>query len=139
MTEADLRQARELSLQILFQKEFSDSFDYVQSIKHFQSQFGVKPSVASKTQNYILGVLEHIEAIDLLIESSSDHWKISRMALVDVNLLRLSIYELVHAHSPAPVAVIINEALEIAKKYSSGNSSEFINGVLDQIATEHRK
>jgi len=139
MNEQSLRQAREISLQILFQKEFSPQFDYIESLKHFQMHFNIEQKVLQNAQNYIFGVLEKLEDIDKLIESHSNHWKIDRMALVDLNLLRLSIFELLFSNDPQPVAVIINESLEIAKKYSSKDSSQFINGVLDQIAKENNK
>lgn len=84
------------------------------------------------------GVLAQKDPIDLLIAKYSEHWKISRMAAVDKNLLRLAIYEIKN-FPDIPVKVTLNEAIEIAKKFGSEESGSFINGVLDKIAKEFGK
>ena len=76
------------------------------------------------------GIVSQQEHIDRLIEGSSHHWKLERMSSVDRNILRLAIYEILFMLE-TPINVIINEALEIAKNYSTDDSSKFVNGILD--------
>jgi N utilization substance protein B len=78
-----------------------------------------------------MGALAHQEEVDERIRSRAEHWRISRMALVDRNLLRLAVYEFLH--EPTPRTVIINEALEIARRFSTWEATQFINGILDAI------
>jgi N utilization substance protein B len=78
-----------------------------------------------------LGTLAHLEEVDERIRSRAEHWRISRMALVDRNLLRLAVYEFVY--EPTPRTVTINEALEIARRFSTYEATQFINGILDAI------
>jgi len=73
-----------------------------------------------------------VEALDRLVREHSQHWRLERMAAVDRNLLRVAVYELRH-HPETPPAVIINEALEIARRFSDKDAVEFVNGVLDAI------
>ena len=76
--------------------------------------------------------LGELEKIDPVIRKHSEHWRLERMAAIDRNLLRLAVYELLHAPHTPP-AVVINEALELAREFSTGESVEFINGVLDAV------
>ena len=78
------------------------------------------------------GTVDAVEEIDRLIRHHSEHWRLERMAAVDRNILRLGTYEICH-HQETPPAVVINEALEIARKFSGEESVQFINGLLDQI------
>ncbi len=82
-----------------------------------------------------LGVCKNIREIDSRIEHCSENWKISRMSLVDINIMRVAVYELLYIRE-IDRAVSINEAVEIAGKYGTGKSMSFINGVLDKIRTE---
>ncbi|MCY3827300.1 MAG: transcription antitermination factor NusB [Candidatus Dadabacteria bacterium] len=78
------------------------------------------------------GVLENINAIDGILNRSSEHWRVSRMSMIDRNILRLSVYEIVFL-SDIPLPVTINEAIEVAKEFGSETSAAFINGILDKI------
>ena len=78
-----------------------------------------------------VGALAHLEEIDERIRSRAEHWRISRMAVVDRNVLRLAVYEFLH--EPTPRTVAINEALEIARRFSTYEATQFINGILDAI------
>jgi N utilization substance protein B len=78
-----------------------------------------------------MGALAHLDEVDDRIRSRAEHWRISRMALVDRNLLRLAVYEFLH--EPTPRTVTINEALEIARRFSTYEATQFINGILDAI------
>ena len=79
------------------------------------------------------GVFENLDTIDGIVNSCSEHWKVSRMSMIDRNILRLSVYEMAFL-SDIPRAVTINEAIEVAKEFGSENSAAFINGVLDKAA-----
>ena len=81
------------------------------------------------------GTAEQIEKIDLLLARHAEHWRVSRMAAVDRNILRLATFELLF-EVQTPRAVIINEALEVARKFSTSESIHFINGILDSIRKE---
>lgn len=81
----------------------------------------------------VRGTAEHMDAIDETIQSISTHWKISRMAYVDRNILRMAAYELLHM-SEVPKRVTLNEAIEIAKRFGAEDSWAFINGILDKLA-----
>ncbi len=83
------------------------------------------------------GVREHLAEIDRAITAASEHWEISRMGAVDRTILRIGVFELLFLPDN-PVAVVINEAVEIAGKYSSDECGRFVNGVLDHIAREAR-
>ena len=81
------------------------------------------------------GTIRHKQEIDAFIQTTAENWEMSRMAAVDRCILRLASYELLH-HPETPISVVIDEALEIAKKYSSENSASFINGILDKIKSK---
>ena len=82
----------------------------------------------------VRGVAEHRRAIDDTIERVSTNWRLDRMAKVDRNVLRLAVYELIE--TDVPVKVVINEAIELGKKYGSESTGAFVNGVLDKVAAE---
>jgi N utilization substance protein B len=79
-----------------------------------------------------MGAISHLEEIDDLIKRRAEHWRISRMAVVDRNILRLAIFEFLY-EDETPKTVIINEALEIARRFSTFEATQFINGILDAI------
>jgi len=78
------------------------------------------------------GTLEHLPQIDALISSHADNWNLKRMAVIDRNILRLGVFELLH-RDDVPPKVCINEAIELAKRFGDAESGKFINGVLDAI------
>lgn len=128
--------AREYALQMLYQFEFSGvSLPGVQ--QHFWSEKDSDAETKAFADFLAEGVVKEKEAIDLMIVKHSAHWRLSRMAAVDKNLLRLAVFELKNCES-VPVKVTLNEAIEIAKKFGSEESSAFINGILDKIAKELR-
>ena len=79
----------------------------------------------------VVGALAHLAEIDDRIRSRAEHWRISRMAVVDRNILRMAVYEFLH--EPTPRTVAINESLEIARRFSTYEATQFINGILDAI------
>lgn len=127
------RQSRELALQVLFQLEFSQHIDFRESLEIFRKNFEAPAEVWSYADELLEGIITHREQIDSLMQSSTAHWSLKRMALVDRNLMRIAIFEICYLQGTTPPKVAINEALEIAKKYSSTDSAGFINGVLDQV------
>jgi N utilization substance protein B len=91
----------------------------------------VEPSARDFATRLASGTLVHLQALDERIRSRAEHWRISRMAIVDRNILRLAVYEFIH--EPTPRTVAINEALEIARRFSTYEATQFINGILDAI------
>jgi N utilization substance protein B len=101
----------------------------------------LEPGVSKETSEYasaiVAGVSQNLEKIDALIEDSSENWTLERMAVVDRNILRIAVYELLYRED-VPCKVVLNEAVELAKKFSGRDSCAFINGILDRIAKELR-
>jgi len=125
------RKARESALQVLFQLEFDES-----DSDKVLDQYWKGHKESEDTQEFcrllVQGILSHRVEIDTHIESTSQHWRVSRMAHVDRNILRMAVYELLYEKELAP-AIVIDEALEIAKKFGSQETSKFVNGILDAI------
>jgi N utilization substance protein B len=125
------RKARESTLQILFQLEF----DAIEPEKVLESYWKSKRAAAEIKEHsrwLVEKIAAHREEIDHLIQSVSANWRISRMAVVDRNILRIAVCELLYEKNMAP-AIVINEAIEIAKKYSSEDGATFVNGILDAV------
>ena len=91
--------------------------------------------VKAFTRDIVRDTLEHLDAIDKIIKKAAEHWSIERMAVIDRNILRAAAYELFY-RTDIPHSVVINEAIEIAKKYSTQESASFINGILDKLARQ---
>lgn len=89
------------------------------------------------TKRLVSGTLEHRDALDALISRQADHWRLMRMPIVDRNILRMALFELLH-EPETPRPVVIDEALEIAKRFSTPRSSQFINGILDGVLKSGR-
>jgi N utilization substance protein B len=131
------RKARELALQFLYQLEQNGAIDP----GPFEAEFWARHPVDAEAREFagslVHGAKQHQSEIDKRIAECAEHWDIDRMAVVDRNILRLAVYELLF--EPAvPGKVAINEAIEIAKKFGTRESSRFINGVLDRIHRELR-
>lgn len=127
------RQSRELALQVLFQHEFLPGRDLTDAVGTFRRAFQAPEEVWDYGLHLLEGIQKDRTEIDQMIQSHTAHWRIERLALVDLNLLRMASFELKKPHSEVPPAVVINEAIELAKKYGSSDSGKFVNGVLDQI------
>lgn len=128
------RRARELALQMLFQAEFTPPSAASEILKRFQEEFDVPRDVVEYADLLVQGIFLHRDKLDQTIQSSSSHWKIARMALVDLNVMRIALFEIMFSASPLPPKVAINEAVEIARRYGSTDSGSFVNGILDQAA-----
>lgn len=90
------------------------------------------PEVERFARSLFEGTVGELASLDRMVRENSKHWRVERMAAVDRNLLRMALYELLH-HPETPSAVVINEALEIARRFSGEEAVEFVNGVLDGI------
>lgn len=123
------RKARESALQILFQLEFDDS-----PSEDVLADYWLRRKPEKEVREYgawlVSGILRRQDEIDGIIDGISDNWRLARMAVVDRNIIRIAVFELLEEKHIA-AAVIINEALEIAKKYSGEQAGVFINGILD--------
>jgi N utilization substance protein B len=128
------RNARESALQILFQLEFGDRDLNLVLSQFWQDKTG-DPEILRHCNSLVEGVVTHQNQIDDFIQSVSENWRISRMVLVDRNILRIAAYELFWGEK-LDAGIVINEAIEIAKKFSGDQSAKFINGILDAL---HRK
>jgi N utilization substance protein B len=127
------RKARECALQMLFAADVSDT-RADELVRTFWSELsdGELETVGSEFATRLtIGTLTHLAEVDERIRSRAEHWRISRMALVDRNVLRLAVYEFLHESTPRTVT--INEALEIARRFSTYEATQFINGILDAI------
>jgi N utilization substance protein B len=132
------RKSREYALQLLFQTDFigrePDSSDF----REFWSDKNEQEPIRRFTEDIVKGTISQISELDTVIEKITKNWLLQRMAAVDRNILRLAAYEILH-RDDIPSAVTINEALEVAKKFSSQDSVAFINGVLDRLAKDTGK
>ncbi|OGW72595.1 MAG: transcription antitermination factor NusB [Omnitrophica bacterium GWA2_52_12] len=126
-------QARECALQILYQYEMN-SQDARTLIKEFWIENpGMDPDVRVYTERLVLGTLEHLKEIDEVLTRHAENWLLARMAVIDRNILRFAAYELLYLIDEIPPKVCINEAVNIAKKYSQEEAGKFVNGILDKI------
>ena len=129
------RRAREYALQILFQLEITGNKLSDDVLEEFWKGKDEASEVKEFTHLIVRGTIEHIVSLDEIIKNAAEHWSLDRMAVVDKNILRAAAFELIH-RADIPPSVTINEALEIAKKYSTEESASFLNGILDKIAKE---
>lgn len=153
------REARERAVQFLFQYDLNPPEDLDGALENFwQSQqaavmawekgpatwgepFQLPPPTADElevrrfAEPLIRGTIEHLKEIDEIIRTHTKNWKFHRIAAVDRSILRLAIYEMLYRMDIPPV-VSINEAVEIAKKFSTADSGKFVNGILDKVKSE---
>ncbi len=122
--------ARELTLQILFQWDFHGSTEFW--LEQFWSQQTVTQSVRAFVTELVTGVQTHHAELDALIADYARSWTVARMPVVDRNILRQSIYELLWVPD-VPAKVTVNEALQLAKSFADDETKRFVNGMLDQL------
>ena len=127
------RKARECALQMLFAADVSQT-PPDQLVKTYWAELGetdIEDSAREFATRLATGTLARLNELDERIRQRAEHWRISRMAIVDRNILRLAVYEFLF--EPTPRTVAINEALEIARRFSTYEATQFINGILDAI------
>jgi N utilization substance protein B len=110
-----------------------------QWLEQYASDFEVDSEVSDFAEDLCNGVIEHKAKIDPIIQSHSAHWKISRMSLVDINILRVAVFEMHFSSHVLEPKIVMNEAIDIAKVYGTVDSGAFVNGIIDQIAKSLRK
>ena len=125
------RKARELALQMLFQYDMAGN-EPDMIIATFEDLQKSKPNTREFAVRIFRGTVSYLSEIDDIIQQQAENWRLSRMAVVDRNIIRMSVYEFLH-ESDTPKLVIIDEAIEIAKRFGTLKSSQFINGILDGI------
>jgi len=127
--------ARELALHALYQVDLRGA-DVVEELTHYIDDASTEPGVRIFALQLFNGCLERRDELDARIQEVAENWDIRRMAVIDRNVLRLAVYELLHV-AEVPPKVAINEAIDLAKRYSTGDSGSFVNGILDRIHLDH--
>lgn len=128
------RKSRELALQALYQGELAGQENLL-DFEEFCAHFQVNKKSILYAKKLLEGVQDKENEINQLISRYAENWRIERMSVIDRSILRLAVYE-VNFLDDVPVSVAINEAVEIAKRYSTDDSGPFINGILDAMAKE---
>ncbi len=131
MPRKDRSRSREMALQALYQADLTGD-DCLAGIEATLREDGHPPEVVDYAFALARGVRGALAEIDGLLAAAAQHWSIHRMAAIDRNVLRLGIEELLR-HPDVPPRVVINEAIEMAKRFSTASSGAFVNGVLDRV------
>ena len=127
--------SREYALQMLYQLDVRGG-DPRELAAEFWDERRTPPEVKTFAVQLFAGTVEHLSRIDPLIATHAEHWAMKRMAVIDRNILRLGVFELLHLEE-VPPKVCINEAIELAKRFGDAESSKLINGILDTIHKTH--
>jgi N utilization substance protein B len=125
--------AREVALQVLYQRDHNAQVDE-ETVRQFLQRRLREPELQQFAETLYRGVLEHRTEIDQRLAQVAENWSVERMAAVDRNILRLAAFELL-CQPETPTKVILDEAIELAKRYGSAESPAFVNGLLDRVAT----
>jgi len=145
MTAGKRRTAREMAVQMLYQSDLGGS-----ALPHIFATFDLSEYLAGDlgrhkrrvedafqyAQALVRGTVDHREEIDAMIRGQADNWRLERMPAVDRNILRLAIYEMLYERD-TPKLVVVDEAIELAKKFGSEQSGRFVNGLLDGLLKQH--
>ena len=130
------RQAREAALQMLYQQDLNPDMDF-HTVRDLIHERLPDDDLYEFAWHLFVGVMEYRLQLDARIEEIAQNWSVKRMAPTDRNALRLGAYELIHTRTPP--RVVIDEALELAKLFGSGQSAQFVNGILDRLIPEDRR
>jgi N utilization substance protein B len=122
--------AREVAFQILYQDDFNSEVNLAGGDALLRRRLR-SPDLLEFARDLVAGVRRHRQEIDQVLEQTAANWSLGRMAATDRNVLRLGAYEILHADTPHRVA--INEAVELAKRFGSAHSAQFVNGILDRL------
>lgn len=138
------RRGREYALQVLFSLDLNEGLGVDRALAQFwrelaqasEAEEGERdPQAGAFAESLVRGTAEHLEEIDGILQRASRNWRLERMARVDRNVLRLATYEL-HFLPDVPAKVVINEAIEVARRFGAAESPAFVNGLLDRISQE---
>jgi N utilization substance protein B len=128
------RRSREFALQVLYQLEITKQ-GALKAMVQLKENFSPEEGEDEFAKQIVMGVVERRQEIDRLIEERSENWRLDRMTIIDRNILRIAIFELLYC-SEVPPKVTLNEAIDLGKRYGSEESGSFINGILDRIQNE---
>ena len=128
------RKSRESALQVLYQLNITKQ-EATAAFTQFEEHFLPDGVVEDFVKRLVHGVLEHRPELDRLIEQYSEHWRIDRIDMIDRNILRMALFELLYCEE-IPPKVTINEAIDLGKRFGSEDSGSFINGILDRVQNE---
>lgn len=123
--------AREIVLQVLYQQDLNSEQPKDVRIKFINGRLNYDRALVEFATHLLEGVEANMKQLDRTLELTARNWRLSRMSATDRNVLRLGAFEILHSDTPDRVAV--NEAIELAKRYGTNNSAQFVNGVLDRL------
>jgi N utilization substance protein B len=142
------RRGREYALQVLFSLDLNPGMTAPQALAHFWRDFvhelhdpegpGEGGEIVSFAEKLVTGTAANLAEIDAIVQRASKNWRLERMARVDRNVLRLATFEL-RFLPEVPAKVVINEAIEVARRYGAAESPAFVNGILDRISQELKR
>ena len=128
--------AREVALQVLFQDDINPPDTAATTARFLESRLK-HPELIEFAKSLIAGVRRNREELDGILRKIASNWSLERMATTDRNIMRLGAYEIIYSETPGRVA--INEAVELAKRFGSAQSSQFVNGILDKILSGYQQ
>lgn len=128
--------ARAIALQVLFQDDLNPGHNPAETDAFLQRRLR-SGELTEFARSLVAGVRRNRQELDGLLGKTADNWGLERMAATDRNVLRLGAFELLYTDTPGPV--VIDEAIDLAKRYGSAHSSQFVNGILDKLLTSHRR
>lgn len=131
------RKSREHALKILYRRDITNE-DVNEIIRCYWEENKINSDIKDFSEQLVKGTVENIKKIDERLEKTSEHWTLNRMGVIDRNILRMAVQELLYIDD-IPVKVTIDEAIEIARKFGTDESAEFVNGLLDKIKNELEK
>ncbi len=126
------RKGRELALQVLYQLDMSGEASE-QGLHAFAESFEASPKARDFAWDLVRGVRDRRDDLDAAAAAGAENWRLERLSRIDANVIRLAVYEMT---TGLPLEIAINEAVEIARKYGTGESAAFVNGVLDGVAKQ---
>jgi N utilization substance protein B len=132
------RQAREAALQVLYAADLKSELrpgEIKRAFDEVAAEFSLPSRARERAQQLCTGVAENLERIDAALERACTHWKVERLAAVDRNVLRIAAFELL-CEDGTPPEVVIDEAVEVARRFAGDASPAFVNGVLDALVRE---
>ena len=129
--------AREVVLQVLYQDDLNPDSLHVVTDDFLTARLRGDAKLIAFARALLTGVRSQRDALDTVLEARASNWQLSRMAATDRNVLRLAAFEILHADTPG--AVVIDEAVELARRFGTRQSSQFVNGVLDRVLRESLK
>lgn len=131
--------AREFALQILYQMDITkeNPEEIIENFWEYQSDHPIEPDIKDFAASIVKGVAENLNTIDEKIVKHATNWQLKRMAVVERNILRLASFELLFCDD-IPAKVSINEAVDLAKRFSGNEAGKFVNGILDKVKPENK-